>query len=308
MMSAERVAYFNGQILPESEVRLPFRDLGWMRAVAVYDTERTFGGAIFKLDEHLERLWRSLNYTRIPLPMPITELAAVTIDVARQNYEIVGEDIWVSQRISRGVPLEDGGYGEPNLVVECLPLPFARRAPYYRDGVKLITPTVRRTPPWAVSPQAKTHDLMNFWLADHEVHGLDPMAWPMLTDEQGCLAEGAGANVFMVRDGRLYTPPARFVLPGVTRNTVIELAHELGIPVEEAEIDLYTASTADELFITSTSLCVCPVASLNGAPVRHQTIPGPVTRGLQDAFRELIGVDFVGQFLSRLPAPAVAVS
>lgn len=305
-MAAERVAYFNGTIMPESEVRIPFRDLGWMRAVAVYDTARTFGGAIFKLQAHLDRLWRSLNYARIPIPMPMADLAEATIEVARRNYDIVGGDIWVSQRISRGVPLDGGGYSQPNVVIECLPLPFAQRAPYYRDGVKLITPTTRRTPPWAVSPQAKTHDLMNFWIADHEVHSQDPMAWPMLTDEDGCLAEGAGANVFMVRDGRLLTPRARFVLPGVTRDTVIELARELGVPVEEADIDLYVASTADEMFITSTSLCICPVASLNGAPVRDGAIPGPITRGLQDAFRELVGVDFVAQYLDRLPARAAS--
>jgi branched-chain amino acid aminotransferase len=91
------------------------------------------------------------------------------------------------------------------------------------------------------------------------------------------------------------------VLPGITRATVIELANELGIPVVEDDIDLFSAATADEIFITSTSLCICPVASLNGIPTGDRAIPGPVTRGLQDAFRELVGVDFVQQYLARLP-------
>lgn len=299
-MNEERIAYYEGSFVLESQVRIPFRDLGWMRGIGVYDTERTFDGKIFKLREHLDRLWRSLAYIRVEPPMPMDELAVVTEEVARRNYQIVGDDIWVSQRVSAGVPREQGGDGKPTLVVESLPLPFAARSLYYRDGVKVVTPTVRRTPPWALSPQAKSIDLLNIWVADHEVHDLDRRAWPMLVDERGCLAEGAGANIFIVREGRLFTPKERYVLPGITRATVIELACELGIPVVEDDIDLYAAAAADEMFITSTSLCVCPVNSLNGIATRDRAIPGPVTRGLQDAFRELVGVDFVQQYLSRL--------
>ena len=300
-MSTERVAFYDGQILPESQVRIPFRDLSAMRGIGVYDTERTFDGRVFKLRGHLERLWRSMAYTRIEPPMPMDELEAVTLDIAHRNVEIVGEDVWVSQRVSAGVPKEQGGDGRSSIIVESLPLPFATRAEFYRDGVRCITPTARRTPPWALSPRAKTVDLLNLWVADHEVLSIDPRAWPMLTDENGCLAEGAGANIFIVRGGRLLTPRARYVLPGITRETLIELANELGIPVEEADIDLFSAATADEIFITSTSLCICPVASLNGIPTQDRAIPGPITRGLQDAFRELVGVDFVAQYLARLP-------
>jgi branched-chain amino acid aminotransferase len=300
MASKERIAYYNGAMLPESEVRIPFRDLAWMRGIGVYDTERTFNGQVFKLREHLERLWRSLAYIRVEPPLPMDELEKVTLEIARRNVEIVGEDIWVSQRVSAGVPVAQGGDGKATIVVEALPLPFAARAPFYRDGVRVVTPTVRRTPPWALSPQAKSVDLLNLWVADHEVLDLDPKAWPILVDENGCLTEGAGANIFLVRDGRLYTPRARYVLPGITRATTIELAAELGIPVVEDDLDLFAAATADEIFITSTSLCICPVASINGIPTQDRTIPGPVTRGLQDAFRELVGVDFVGQYLARL--------
>lgn len=301
MAVGERIAYYNGAMLPESEVRIPFRDLAWMRGIGVYDTERTFNGRVFKLREHLERLWRSLAYIRVEPPLPMDELEQVTLEIARRNVEMVGEDIWVSQRVSAGVPVAQGGDGRATIVVEALPLPFAARAPYYRDGVRVVTPTVRRTPPWALSPQAKSVDLLNLWVADQEVLDLDPHAWPMLVDENGSLAEGAGANIFLVRDGRLFTPRTRYVLPGITRATVIELAAELGIPVVEDDIDLFAAATADEIFITSTSLCICPVASVNGIPTQDRTIPGPVTRGLQDAFRELVGVDFVEQYLSRLP-------
>jgi len=306
MFETERVAYYNGQILPESHVRISFRDSSAMRGIGVYDTERTFNGKIFKLQEHLDRLWRSLAYVRIEPPIGQAELYAVTEEVTRRNYELLGEDLWVSQRISRGAPLDQGGDGVQTMIVECLPIPYAFRAPYYRDGVRLMTPTVRRTPPWALSPQAKTTNLLNLWIADQEVLSQDPRAWPLLVDEKGCLAEGAGANVFVVRDGELLTPHPRYVLPGITRATVIDLAQDLGTPLIETDIDLFDAATADEMFITSTSLCICPAASVNNAPVRDTRIPGPVTARLQRAFSELVGVDVVGQYLSRLSVASVA--
>ncbi|MFN8592866.1 MAG: aminotransferase class IV [Thermomicrobiales bacterium] len=299
----ERVAYYNGQILPESQVRIPFRDSAAIRGVGVYDTERTFAGSIFKLQEHLARLWRSLAYVRIPPPLPQEELAAITAEVVAHNLPIEGRDLWVTQRISRGAPVHEGGDGRPTVIVECLPIPWDFRAPYFRDGVNLRTPTARRTPPWALSPQAKTTNLLNLWVADQEVLSQDPRAWPLLTDEFGCLAEGAGANVFIVRDGIVMTPPARHVLPGITRDTVIALAADLGIPLLETPVDLFLAATADEIFITSTSLCICPAASLNGAPVLNPAIPGPITRRLQNAFSDLVGVDVVAQYLAHMVDP-----
>jgi branched-chain amino acid aminotransferase len=123
----------------------------------------------------------------------------------------------------------------------------------------------------------------------------------VLLDESGNLCEGMGSNIFLVRDGELLTPRERFVLPGVSRATVIELARELGLVVREADLDLYDAANADEAFLTSTSLCVCPVVSVNGRPIGDEgQVYGPVTRRLIDAYRELVGCDFVGQYLRRL--------
>jgi branched-chain amino acid aminotransferase len=104
----------------------------------------------------------------------------------------------------------------------------------------------------------------------------------------------------MVRDGKVMTPQSRYVLPGVSRAVTIELAAKLGIPCEERDIDLYDAYTADEAFLTSTSLCICPVRSINGRAVAETAIPGPVTRQLIDAYAKLVGMDFVGQYLRRI--------
>ena len=298
----ERVAYYRGRIVPESEVLVPFRDAGFVRADGAYDSARTFDGRVFRLREHLERLWRSLRYLAIEPPMTLDELAEISLEIARRNVEIVGSDVWVTQRVTRGVPREWGGDELPTVIVESLPIPFGSRAAGYREGVRVVTPGLRRTPPWALSPQAKTLDLLNLTLAAREARAVDPDGWPILTDENGNLSEGAGANIFAVIRGTLVTPDARYVLPGVTRDTVFELAAQLGIPVEQRDLDLFEAYTADELFITSTSLCICPVASVNGRRPTVHAIPGPVTARLQSAFSSLVGLDFVRQYLDHAGA------
>ena len=125
-------------------------------------------------------------------------------------------------------------------------------------------------------------------------------AWAILLDNNGNLSEGVGSNIFIVEGSVLYTPQDRFVLCGVSRETVIEEAAKIGLRVVKKDIDLYDAYTADEAFITSTSFCVCPVRSINGRPMRERSTPGPVTQKLIDAYAGLVGFDFVGQYLRQL--------
>jgi branched-chain amino acid aminotransferase len=164
----------------------------------------------------------------------------------------------------------------------------------------VITPSLRRTPPDSLSPRAKMHQYLNLVLADREVKAQNPAAWAVLLDVNGNLAEGQGSNIFLVRDGGLLTPEERYVLPGVSRQAVIDLAGQLGIRCKEQDLDLYDAYTADECFLTSTSLCICGVRSLNGRTFAAGKVPGPITRRLTDAYKELVGCDFVAQYLQRL--------
>lgn len=122
----------------------------------------------------------------------------------------------------------------------------------------------------------------------------------MLLDENGNFTEGRGSNVFFIKDNVLSTPDGQFVLDGITRGIVLSLAANLGLSVEERNIDLFDAYTADEAFLTSTSLCICPVHSVNGTVVNDGVVPGPMTKQLMGAFSDLVGVDFVEQYLSHL--------
>lgn len=300
-MARERVAYMNGEILPESDVKISFRDRGFTAGETVYDTTRTFGKKIFKLQEHLDRLYNSLKYMRMDPGLSKEQMRDLTMQVLEANLSLLGEtdDYWVSQQVTRGVPTDEGL--KPTVLIDCAPLPFEERASYYRDGIPVIVPWVRRTPPEAMSPRAKVHNYINLQLAEMEVKAQNPSAWPVLLDMNGNLAEGPGSNFFIVKDGALITPREQYILSGISRKTAIELALELGVEVHEADIDLYDAYTADEAFVTSTSFCICPVSSVNGNDIADGAVPGQVTNRLMNAYSGLVGIDFVQQYLDRLP-------
>jgi branched-chain amino acid aminotransferase len=304
-LANERVAWFNGRIVRESEVVIPFRDQGFLRGDAVFDMTRSFNGKAFRLAEHVARLYRSLKYLDLDPGLPPAEMVAISEEVLDRNRHLLGpgEDYWLAQRISRGihpVPGDNWDHYGPNVIVECVPLPLRERAKHFRDGIDVVTPSLRRTPPDSLSPRAKMHQYLNLVLADREVKAQNPDAWAVLLDVNGNLAEGQGSNIFLVHDGGLLTPRERYVVPGVSRQAVIDLARGLDIPVAEKDLDLYDAYTAEECFLTSTSLCICGVRSLNGRKFTAADVPGPVTRKLTEAYQELVGCDFVAQYLQRL--------
>ena len=304
MASADRIAYHNGRFVPERDVLVPFRDRGFKYGDAVFDTTRTFGGKIFKLAEHVDRLYRSLRYLRIDPGIPQGRMVEITEEVLRRNLPLLerDDDYWVTQRISRGLDAsarEIWGQDGATVIVECLPLPLRERAPLYRDGIRVLTPSVRRTPPESLSPRVKTHNYLNLVAADLEVRAQDPGAWAVLLDTRGNLAEGLGSNIFLVQDRTLLTPREQTVLSGISRETVIALARDAGLAVVERDLDLYDAYNAQEIFLTSTSLCICPVSSVNGAPT-GDGIPGPVTRQITEAYCRYVDFDFVAQYLKKL--------
>lgn len=302
----QRIAYFNGKFVPEEEVRVPFRDRSFLYGDGCFDMTRTFKGRPFKVEEHIERFYRSLAYLRIDIGMTAAQMIETTREVVRRNAHLLGkdEDWWVGQRVSRGVksvggeePWEHLG---PNVVVDCMPLPFRDRAEHYRDGIRVIVPSVRRTPPGSLSPRVKTHNYLNMIMADMEARERDPKAWAVLLDENGNLCEGMGSNIFVVKGNRISTPQGRYVLEGVSRQTVIELAKAEGFEVVERDIDLYDAYTADEVFLTSTSLCLCPVSKVNSNVIKDGKVPGPTVKRLLAAYSKLVDCDIEGQYLKCL--------
>ena len=304
-LSNQRIAWFNGNFVAENEVMIPFRDRSWKYGDGAFDMTRTFDGRIFRIKEHIDRFYRSLRYLQIDPGISAREMVAHSEELVARNEHLraaVG-DWWVGQRVSRGVDaVGDEGWDHtgPNVVIEMLPLPLAKRAKQFRDGAEVMTTTARRIAPSMLSPRAKTHNYLNMIMAEKPVKAVNPEAWGVLLDENGNLAEGLGSNIFIVRDGQLYTPSERYVLPGVSRQMTMDMAKEIGIALTAGDIDLFDAANAEEMFLTSTSLCILPVRSFNGAPVGTARSPGPITKRLIDAYPRSVGCDFVGQYLKFL--------
>jgi len=302
----ERVVYFNGQIIPESEARVPFRDRSFKYGDGVFDMTRTFGHRIFKIEEHIKRFYNSLRYVRIDPGMSEKEMVKKSEEVLSANLHLLGpdDDFWVGQRVTRGVDLVGGDMwetsGGPTVIIECAPLPFKPRAHLYRDGIDVFIPSVRRTPPESFSPRAKSHNYLNMIMADMEAKSHNPEAWAILLDRDGFLTEGIGSNVFLVKDGSLLTPREQFVLGGISRETTIELAEKIDVPVVERDLDLFDAYTADEAFLTSTSLCICAVTTIQGQRIGNGKPAGPITKALMDAYVDFVDYDWVSQYLKRL--------
>ena len=298
---SEKVIYLNGAFVPESEAKVSVLDWGFSGGDGVYEVTRTFGGKLFRLETHLSRLFRSLAYTRIDCGLSREEVTGIAEETVARNLPLRGEnnDYALWQVISRG-DRRLGDAAPATVTMYCLDVGFAGFAHAYLDGLKLVTPGVRRTPPQCADPKAKLTNRMNQLQAKFEAQQADPEALPLMLDVDGNLAESNTANFFFVANGRLCTPKARNVLGGITRTTVIELAHELGIEVVEDAFAPYDVYTAEEAFLSGTSGTILPARSLNASPIGDGTTPGPVTMRLIRAWNEMVDMDFVAQALGHL--------
>jgi branched-chain amino acid aminotransferase len=293
--------YNNGTFMPLDEAKVSILDRGFTSGEGVYDVTRSFGHKLFKLKDHVERLYRSLAYTHIRCDMPIDEMMRLSIDVFERNKPLLapGDDVALWHVVTRGpVPLKRGS-SPPTVVIYCVPVAFASFAQGYLDGIKLMIPSTRRTPPECLEAKAKVCNKMNHAIALYEAQQIDPRCIPLMLDVHGNISETNSSNFFFVANGTLCTSTDKNVLGGITRATVIELAREQGIPIVEGNFTPYDVYVADEAFVAGTSPTVLPVTSLNGSKIGN-TLPGPVTVRLIKAFNELVGLDYVSQALSHI--------
>ncbi|MFQ5734867.1 MAG: aminotransferase class IV, partial [Planctomycetaceae bacterium] len=174
-------------------------------------------------------------------------------------------------------------------------------AKFYEEGCHAVTAMSRIIPSQSLDARIKNRSRMAYTLAEMEVKLVDPQAQGVILDVDGNVAENKGGNIFIVTDGELQTPTTANCLAGVSRETVLELAEEIGIPVRETVLQPYDLYTADELFFTSTPYCIMPATRFNGAPVGDGAV-GPVTNGLLAAWSESVGVDIVQQARDQMQA------
>lgn len=298
----ERVVYLNGAFVPESEARVSIFDRGFTSGDGVYEATRTFQHGLFRLPQHIARLYNSLRYVRIDCGFAPAEMERLSQEVIARNLPLLATDdeysLW--HVISRGARLPGASTTSgPTVCIFSQPVDFVRYANSYLSGVPLVTPSTRRTPPQSLDPKAKITNKMNHNIALFEAQQVDPRALPLMLDLDGNLAETDTTNFFFVRDGTLYTPAARTVLGGITRDVLFEVAQSLGVAVVEGQFTPFDVYSADEAFLTGTSGSITPVSSLNGIAPKAG-IPGPVTLRLIEAWINLVGIDYVAQALRHL--------
>ncbi len=299
----ERIIYLNGSFVPESEAKVSVLDSGFNAGDGVYDVTRTFGHKPFKLREHTEGLFRSLQYTRIDCGMSLEEMEKTTLEVLERNKPLLreNEDCALWQVVSRGVRSSTGNRvsGRATVTVYSVIVNFPEFASFYVEGAPVIIPSTRRIPPQCLESKAKITNKMNHNMAGFEAKQADPRAIPLMLDIDGNLSETSAHNFFLVIEGKLCTPSDRNVLGGITKAVIFDLAKQLGVEVVAGNYTPYDLYTAEEAFLASTSPTFVPVKTINGVKI-GKGVPGPVTLRLIGAWNKMVGTDIVDQALSHL--------
>ncbi len=296
-----RKVYFNGQYVSEQDARISIFDSALMFGDMVFDMTRTYRQQPFRLRHHLERIYAGLRYYEIDCGMTIDEMEDATLQTLALNLDALeGAEAQIMHNVSRG-PLGIyksvfDGCLQPTVTINCWPYwwHLAPYGPMYRNGVHAVIPGQHSVPAHLIDPKVKNRSRVYYQLANMQAQKADPKAWALLTDDQGLITEGTGFNFFLVRKGRVMTPPGRNILVGVSRGAVMELLEEMGTPAVEQDFGLYEAANADEAFFTATSFAIMPVTKLNGRPVGDGK-PGPLTTRLIEAWSTMAGVDIVAQ-------------
>ena len=275
------LTYINGRVMPHSEAAPILQRIGSRAVGGYYDTARTFGGRPFALRRHLARLFRGLAYSRMDAGISIDDLESVSVGLVEANFSSLepgAQELTVTQSVTVARPEFPDDLPAVDVAVYCAQLDFTAFARSYIDGVRLYTPDTYPSLPTAPG---------------------GTQIIPLMTNAQGFVTECRGANFMFVADGRICLPDRSNVLPGVSMQTVLDLAKVLGIAVDEGSYTTGDIYEADEAFVSSTRYCMLPVSAVNGCAL-GRSVPGPVTVRLLSAWKEVVGIDFVAQALASL--------
>lgn len=279
------MVYINGDFVPKAEAMLPLFDHGYLYGDGVFEGVRVYGGRVFRLDPHLDRLLFSARALGFNIAgMTRDALRRDVLETCRRNDHAGG---YIRITLSRGTGLGlDPSHidSTPRLVISTQQLALYK-PDLYEQGLTMVTCATRVPPPDAIDPRIKcTGKYINNILAKMEANRVGAGEGVML-NQQGYVAEATGDNLFVVKDGVIATPPpSAGCLKGITRQAAMELAQEAGVPVREENLTLYDVYTADECFLTGTAAEIIPGVALDGRTLGTGR-PGAVTRRLIDAFR-----------------------
>lgn len=281
--------YLDGKFVDSSDAKISVFDHGLLYGDGVFEGIRLYGGNVFRLEEHLERLEYSAKAIMLQLPLSRAELSEATCETCRQNGLT---DAYIRLVVTRGV----GDLGlapwlcpKPSIFIIASKISLYPKE-YYENGLAIVTVPTRRISPAALPSTIKSLNYLNNILGKIEAKQFGALEAIMLND-QGYVAECTADNVFVVHKGELLTPSAsQGALKGVTRSTIFDLARELQVPVREANLTRYDIWCADECFLTGSGAEVIPTVKLDGREIGDGK-PGPITKRILEAFRKRVLVE-----------------
>lgn len=275
------VYFKDGKFVTKDEMQLSIDDRGYSFGDGVYEVIKVYDGQLYTALEHLERLEQSALKIRMPLPYTVEQLAAISEQLVEKNQLDVGH---IYLQVTRGAAPRAHQFPGDDVtpVVTAYAVQNPRPIDQIESGAAMKSVEDIR---W-LRCDIKSLNLLGNVLAKQEAH--DAGCAEALLVRDGIVREGSSSNVFGIRNGILYTHPANhFILNGITRRVVIQLANELGIQVEETEFTLEEALQMDEFFFTSTNAEITPAVAIDGQSI-GEGVPGPITKRLQQAFEEQI--------------------
>ena len=271
--------YLNGKFVEKEEAKISVYDHGLLYGDGVFEGIRVYDGVIFKLKEHIDRLYDSAKSILLEIPLSKEEMEEVVVETVRVNKL---RDAYIRLVVTRGIGdlgLDPQKCSNPSIF--CIAEPMSPLLG--ESGIRVITSSIRRLPVDVLNPAVKSLNYLNSILAKIQANyaGVDEA---FLLDTEGYVVEGTGDNIFLVKKGVIKTPPvSSSILRGITRDTVIDIARDLGYEVVEDRVTLHELYVADEVFITGTAAELVPVVEIDGRVINEGKI-GEVTKRLKREF------------------------
>ena len=283
------LVYVNGKLIPEKDAKISVFDHGVLYGDGVFEGVRGYNGRIFKLKEHLERLYNSAKAIMLEIPLGFAELENAIIQTVRANKL---KDCYIRIVVTRGVGdlgLDPRKCKTPTLFIIANKIElFPKRL--YKEGISIVTAATRRNLPESVNPAIKSLNYLNNILAKIDAINSGVLEALVLNTE-GYVSECTGENIFIYKKGTLFTPPVSAgALEGVTRDTVIEIALNQNIRTEEVLLTRYHLYIADECFLTGTAAEIMPVTKIDGRKIGSGKI-GSFTQKISEEFQKVVEVE-----------------
>lgn len=285
-MEKELLVYVDGSYYPKSQAKISVFDHGLLYGDGIFEGIRAYNGSVFKLKEHIDRLYRSAHMIMLEIPMAKEQMIQAVLETLRKNSL---KDSYIRLIVTRGVGdlgLNPKKCAKPTTIIITDTITL-HKVEAKEKGVTAMLSWVKRDPVDATSHEIKSLNYLNSILAKIEANiaGVDEA---ICLDKNGFICEGVAENIFMVKNGKLFTPPSYTgALQGITAEEVMRLARRLGYDVEEKNITPYELFNAEEAFFTGTAAEIIPVREINKRTVDSGN-PGPITKKLIAEFSKAV--------------------